>query len=559
MSVSPLFSIVIPTFNVLEALKPTLDSIRTQDFADLEILVQDGASTDQTRAFLESQSDLNWRSERDDGVYDAMNRAIGRARGRFLIFLGAGDRLEASALRALADEIERAKGAKPLIVYGDAFWEARGQLIGGRASQWSLTTRNVCHQAMAFERGVFERLGLYQTRYRNCADWAWNIRAWGDAGIEKRYLPIVVARYQGGGQSETRQDEAFNADVLGLVQRHFSWPVAALYTLRRRAPQGAKQWLKRPAQAAPPKRSVVTISVVVPTYNSGERLRQTLDSALGQTVAPLEIIVVDDGSTDQTPDWIRRNYGECITVIEQANGGVARARNAGWRAASGEWIAFLDHDDVWHAGKLERLAHAATPDIGVVYCKWREVDEAGEALPEDRQLTRQSWWHGAWGHVFGWLFGWRCPLISMSVPLVRREMLERVGGFDARCVPCDDWDLWLRLARVCEFGFVDEVLLDYRCYPAQQSRDEIKALRAARRVLGKHRWALLARPLLLWWWLWLGAFGASLGAYNAVKAATSRGALVAAMARALRAHPLALLSPQWIKLILGRFLVLKNR
>ena len=296
----------------------------------------------------------------------------------------------------------------------------------------------------------------------------------------------------------------------------------------------------------------MTVSVVIPTYNRGPKIKPTLDAALAQTRAPLEIIVVDDGSTDGTADWIRAHYGERVTLIKQRNGGVARARNAGWRAATGEWIAFLDHDDVWHADKLERLLQAATPACGVVYSKWREVDEASVPLPATAQLTQQSFWHGARGRVFGWLFGWRCPLISMSVPIVRRAQLERVGGFDASCVPCDDWDLWLRLARVCDFGFVDEVTMDYRCYAGQQSRDERRALRAARRVLGKHRWALARRPLLAWWWLWLGAFGASLGEYNAAKAASSKRDFVGAVGCALRSHPLALLAPQWVKLIGSR-------
>lgn len=291
------------------------------------------------------------------------------------------------------------------------------------------------------------------------------------------------------------------------------------------------------------------ISVVIPTCNSGAFLKQTLDSALNQTVAPLEIIVVDDGSTDGTADWIETNYGARVRLIRQRNGGVAAARNTGWRAARGPWIAFLDHDDVWLPNKLERLLSAATATTGVVYGRWREVNERGEALPDAAQLTTQKWWKGASGHVFGWLFGWRCPLISMSVPIVRRELLEQIGGFDSSCVPCDDWDLWLRLAKRTQFAFVDETLVDYRCYPAQQSRDEAKALRAARRVLGKHRLELAARPLLFWWWLWLGAFGASLKAYNAAKRADSWNAFASASARAARAHPLALLSPQWLALI----------
>ncbi len=538
----PLFSLVIPTYNALDALKLTLDSVRAQDYSSLEILVQDGASHDGTLEFLAGQSDINWRSERDGGVYDAMNCAIARAHGEFLMFLGAGDTLEAGALRQLAAAIghERVQTEGPLLIYGDAWWQSQNQKRGGRFSQWRLTQQNICHQAMVFQAELFERLGLYQARYSNCADWAWNIRAWGDDEVKKIYLPLLVARYQGGGQSETSEDSAFNADVLGLVQRNFSLPVAALYTLRRRAPQGLKDRLARRAPATPLPARAGTVSVVIPTHNSGALLEQTLDSALAQTVAPLEIIVVDDGSIDDTAAWIAAHYGARVTLIAQRNGGVARARNAGWRAARGEWIAFLDHDDFWHADKLERLTALATPDIGVVVGRWNEIE--GGVVARCSPIVAPS-------SAFGWLFGWHNPIVSMSVPLVRRACLERVGGLDARCVPADDWDLWLRLARLAKFAFDDAITTDYAIHDGQQRLDERRMFRAARRVLSRHPRALVRRPLLLWWLVWSGAFGASLPFY---KRAKNGEALPPMLWRATRAHPLALLAPQWLALLARR-------
>ena len=244
---TPLFSFIIPTFNPGEKLKITLDSIRAQNFDSLEILVQDGNSTDGTRAFLETQSDVFWQSERDGGIYDAMNRAIARSSGRFLMFLGAGDTLEAGVLEHIARAIEgeQSKSKAPLLVYGDVWWETQNRRHGGRFSQWRFTKTSVCHQAMVFEKSLFERVGLYDVRYRNSADYAWNIRAWGDKTIQKKYLPLLIARYEGGGQSDLTQDRAFLEDVLGLVQAHFSFPVRTLYTLRRRAPQGLKKLLRR--------------------------------------------------------------------------------------------------------------------------------------------------------------------------------------------------------------------------------------------------------------------------------------------------------------------------
>lgn len=288
------------------------------------------------------------------------------------------------------------------------------------------------------------------------------------------------------------------------------------------------------------------ISVVIPTYNRGDAIGPTLDWVLQQSLAPLEVIVVDDGSTDGTADWIEEKYAGHVTVIRQKNRGVAQARNRGWRVARGDWIAFLDHDDIWHQSKLEKLLAAATPDSGVIIPRWQEVDGSGMVLsqsPEYPLALLDS------SRAFGWLFGWSSPLVSMSVPLVRRDLLKKVGGFDPHCAPADDWDVWLRLARQTKFAFVNEVLVDYTLHEGQQRRDERRMFRAVRRVLGKYPLELIKRPLLLWWLVWSGAFVPSIESYKAAKAGEDIDW------RAIwKAHPLALLSPQWMALAAKRLL-----
>lgn len=280
----------------------------------------------------------------------------------------------------------------------------------------------------------------------------------------------------------------------------------------------------------------MTVSVVIPTFNRGAAIRKTLDSVLAQTLAPLEILVVDDGSTDGTADWIAAHYGEKIRLIRQKNGGVARARNRGWRAASGDWIAFLDHDDTWHPQKIERMSGAlGNPNVGVAVCRWREVEN--EIAARQSPSVRAK-------NAFPWLFGWNNPIVSMSVPLVRRDLLLEIGGFDARCAPADDWDLWLRLAKISDFTFVNEVLVDYHLHAGQQRRDEKRMFRAVRRTLGKHPRELAQKPLLGWWFLWSGAFAVTLPEYNRAKSGDS-----SAFFAALKKHPLALLSPQWLALL----------
>ena len=123
------------------------------------------------------------------------------------------------------------------------------------------------------------------------------------------------------------------------------------------------------------------VSVVIPTHNHAGYIRQAIDSALAQTSAPLEVIVVDDGSTDETPR-ILADYGGRIRAIRQSNAGVSVARNTGIAAAAGDLIALLDSDDSWAPTKLERqIARlSADPGVGLVHCGSERVDEAGRRL-----------------------------------------------------------------------------------------------------------------------------------------------------------------------------------
>lgn len=274
-------------------------------------------------------------------------------------------------------------------------------------------------------------------------------------------------------------------------------------------------------------------------------MRRTIDSALAQTVALGEILVVDDGSTDSTSDWIETHYRDERTVrlIRQRNGGVASARNRGLKEARGEWIAFLDHDDAWHPRKLESLLEKARPEVGVVYSRWCETDAEGKLL----DVLKPSKAQPREGNVFDWLFGWSCPIISMSVPIIRRDLFAKVGGFDPRCVPADDWDLWLRLARVTRFAFVDEELTLYAVHENQQSRAQSAVFRAARRILSQYPVELARRPFLLWWLLWSKPFELSIPAYERAKAGSH-----SAFLQAARLHPLALFAPQWVALLARR-------
>ena len=293
----------------------------------------------------------------------------------------------------------------------------------------------------------------------------------------------------------------------------------------------------------------VVVSIVIPTFNSARFLRSTLDSVLAQTLnaSQWELIVVDDGSTDKTL-VLAKEYLKNVAnarVIHQQNGGVARARNRGWREARGQWIAFLDHDDIWLPRKLElQLAQAARH--GVVGCFWEKMDESGALFFQRDEVFCAE------GNVFKTLLRGNF-IISMSLPLVRRALLEKIGGFDPETVPCDDWDLWLRLAKLTTFGCVREVLVRYRKHENQQSRDELQMWRATQKTLVK-QWARAWRdPKMLWIILAFPAFLRTVQPfYNRARAAVERGdwhQVSRQIFLCCLRWPFCLLVPQWLYIL----------
>jgi glycosyltransferase involved in cell wall biosynthesis len=211
------------------------------------------------------------------------------------------------------------------------------------------------------------------------------------------------------------------------------------------------------------------VSVIIPAYNSEAYLSEAIDSVLNQTVVPLDVIVVDDGSADDTPR-ILEPYRERIRVIVQENKGPSAARNRGIEAAAGDLIAFLDADDVWLPEKLEKQLACleAHPRAGLVHsavirgAPGRE-ETFGSDDPERRIV----------GNCYHRLFD-RCGIMISSV-VVRRECLVRVGGFDEeiRRPTTEDYDLWFRIARHHEIAYVEEPLVRYRLHDSNASKQTL--------------------------------------------------------------------------------------
>lgn len=219
------------------------------------------------------------------------------------------------------------------------------------------------------------------------------------------------------------------------------------------------------------------VSVVIPVYNGDRFLTEALESVLAQDYPHVEIIVVDDGSTDNTAAVIRQ-YQPAIQAIFQRNAGVAIARNRGIEAAQGAWIAFLDADDVFLPGKLtaQITLAEALPHLGIVHSGWRRISHQGEPLM-DVELWRQV----PTLNLESWL---RWKPVLPSAMIIQKEWLTRAGGFDPRFPPAEDTELMLRLARLgCEADWLRQVTVLYRQHEGSAMHKGIPQARSLAAVI----------------------------------------------------------------------------
>ena len=215
------------------------------------------------------------------------------------------------------------------------------------------------------------------------------------------------------------------------------------------------------------------VSIVIPSYNCAAYIRQTLMSVVAQTMTDWELIVVDDGSGDDTVH-IASAVDARIRVLQQANAGVCAARNRGFAASSGQFLCFMDHDDYWFAEKLQRqLAWMQRqPELGVVYSQCIRWHAVGGQFPAPESL-RPAHDHDVLDADFsGWVYHQfmrdSCALTSSA--LIRREALEKCGLFDVALAYSEDWDLFLRLSRHYPFAQMNWPTTLYRQHVLQGSR-----------------------------------------------------------------------------------------
>ncbi len=184
----------------------------------------------------------------------------------------------------------------------------------------------------------------------------------------------------------------------------------------------------------------MNISVIIPTHNRAHSISRAIESVLQQSLPAAEIIIVDDGSSDNTAALIHGHFSDC-RYLHQKNQGVSSARNRGIRAASGEWLAFLDSDDEWMPEKLAAQATALKHNPGMRLCHTEEIwIRNGKRVNPMKKHAKKG----------GWIFQHCLPLcaISPSSVILHRSLFQTIGLFDESLPACEDYDLWLR---ICAF------------------------------------------------------------------------------------------------------------
>jgi len=194
------------------------------------------------------------------------------------------------------------------------------------------------------------------------------------------------------------------------------------------------------------------ISLIIPSYNRSNALKRALQSVLSQSLQPAEIIVVDDGSNDNTANMLHTNFPQ-VTYLYQSNQGVSSARNLGIKHSTGDWIALLDSDDTWLSDKLEKQVNALQKSPNIKVCHTEEIWIRNGVRVNAMNKHKKSG---------GWIFKQCLPLCSMSPSsiMIHRDIFDHLGLFDESLVACEDYDLWLRISNQYPVLFIEQPLIN---------------------------------------------------------------------------------------------------
>ncbi|NMG08967.1 glycosyltransferase family 2 protein [Brasilonema sp. UFV-L1] len=222
------------------------------------------------------------------------------------------------------------------------------------------------------------------------------------------------------------------------------------------------------------------VTVIIPAYNAMKYLPETVESVLNQTLTDFEVLIINDGSSDGIVEWASQITDSRVRLISQENQGTAAARNKGIVESKGEYIAFLDADDIWEPTKLEKQAQCLdnNPLVGLVDAWTAFIDE--NSKPTGIVMT-----HNSEGDVYKKVVEVCDSTVCCgSSPMIRRSCFDTLGLFDRESY-IEDVDMWIRIATCYHYGVVKEVLVKYRQHPSNKSKDCESMLRGFRQLIEK--------------------------------------------------------------------------
>ena len=236
------------------------------------------------------------------------------------------------------------------------------------------------------------------------------------------------------------------------------------------------------------------VSVIIPNYNYAQYVDQAIDSVLNQTHSNIEIIVVNNGSTDNSLE-ILKGYGNRIYLVDQENLGQSGARKSGLAKATGDFIAFLDADDIWEPTKIEKQMLLFSPKTELIYCGIARFSENNRMLIS----THMPRFKGSCASAFFNHPGVSIVLSGESTAIFTRALLVKVGGFDPNLNSAAGWDFFRRCSKFTEFNFAPEALTKYRIHGSNMSNSSIKTIpdirNAYKKLFDDRDWALSPRVI----------------------------------------------------------------
>lgn len=431
-------SIITICLNNLPGVKITAESIRRQSWKDFEWIVIDRGSTDGTCNYINNMKIKPdcWVSEKDNGIYDAMNKGLARANGLYTLFLNGGDCLYNDHI--LEDIFSIPSDAD--VVYGDLAFVANGKEeiyhYPEEPTIYFFLQRSLGQPATIFKTDTIKAVGGYDTKLEICSDWKLFVQYFIN-GKTFEHRPTCVAKFNTDGICS-------NNDTL---------------TIRERDTVLKELMTKQIREAISPK-----VSVVIPCYNQAIYLKEAVFSVIGQSYQNWEIIIVNDGSTDNSEEIAK----ECTAIdsriiyISQSNHGVSAARNNGIKASKGKYILPLDGDDTIEKDYLTRAVEylEVHPECVCFYCRanlFGKINRPWEVTYIDYQ------------HL----------LIENTVfcsSVYRRYDFDLIGGYDETFKHgYEDWEFYIRLLANGGEVFQDKMrLFNYRQKSIQeQSMDRI--------------------------------------------------------------------------------------